>query len=387
MGGAARTGGGTGALVAACAVVLGVSWNIGSAGAAADVLAAAYAVPLASIGLLTTAMFGVQLVTQLPAGRAIDRLGPRPVAAAALALAAAGNALLAAGDAFGLALAGRVVAGLGVGLGFLAGARLVQLAGGGVVATGIYGGVGLGGGGLALAVVPALDGALGWRAPWVSGLVALVPGAVALLGTRAARAPAPPPGAPLRALAADPRLRRLAVLQVASFGFGVVLATWTVPLLERAGLGRATAGVLGGLVLLLGIAGRPAGGALARRRPDRVPVLLTASLLAAAAGAALLAAAPSVPVLAALGAGACGVAVGLPFGPVLMGAAAARPDAPGAAVGLVNTAGVAAIVAGAPLLGLTFSAPGEGRLGVAVLAGLWVVCAVITRPGTAPARS
>jgi hypothetical protein len=70
-----------------------------------------------------------------------------------------------------------------------------------------------------------------------------------------------------------------------------------------------------------------------------------------------------------------------------MGAAAARPDAPGAAVGLVNTAGVAAIVAGAPLLGLSFSAPGEGRLGVAVLAGLWIACAVVTRPGTAPARS
>ena len=55
------------------------------------------------------------------------------------------------------------------------------------------------------------------------------------------------------------------------------------------------------------------------------------------------------------------------------GAAAARPDAPGAAVGFINAWASLVIVAGTPLVGLTFSLPGDGRIGfvaAGVLAGL-----------------
>ena len=52
-------------------------------------------------------------------------------------------------------------------------------------------------------------------------------------------------------------------------------------------------------------------------------------------------------------------------------AARTRPDALGAAVALVNGSAGIAILAGIPLLGLAFSLPGEGRIGLAIVAGLW----------------
>ena len=47
-----------------------------------------------------------------------------------------------------------------------------------------------------------------------------------------------------------------------------------------------------------------------------------------------------------------------------------------AATGYVNAWGIAAIVAGTPLLGLAFSLPGEGRVGFAAVAALWALALV-----------
>jgi hypothetical protein len=66
-----------------------------------------------------------------------------------------------------------------------------------------------------------------------------------------------------------------------------------------------------------------------------------------------------------------GVAAGLPFGVTISGATRARPRAAGAAVGAMNIYPVLTIVCGAPLVGLTFSLTGRGRLGFAVIAALW----------------
>ena len=73
-----------------------------------------------------------------------------------------------------------------------------------------------------------------------------------------------------------------------------------------------------------------------------------------------------------------GLAAGVPFAMAFTGAAAARPDAPGAAVGFVNAWASLAIVAGAPLVGLTFSLPGEGRIGFVVLGALAALAALAT---------
>jgi hypothetical protein len=77
------------------------------------------------------------------------------------------------------------------------------------------------------------------------------------------------------------------------------------------------------------------------------------------------------PVLMAASA-VSGLAAGVPFAAAVSGAQGVRADAPGAAVGLVNAVATLVIVAGTPLLGLTFSLPGDGRIGFALLAVLWL---------------
>ena len=69
-----------------------------------------------------------------------------------------------------------------------------------------------------------------------------------------------------------------------------------------------------------------------------------------------------------LGALLLGTAAGIPFATVFVGAARARPHAPAKAVGLVNGSGSLIILAGAPLVGVTFSLPGDGRIGFAIIA-------------------
>ena len=98
----------------------------------------------------------------------------------------------------------------------------------------------------------------------------------------------------------------------------------------------------------------------------------------------MLAAFASLPLPVALAAAiVAGTAAGLPFAAVFTAAQRLRPDAPGSAVGLVNGVAILVILAGTPLLGLTFSLPGDGRIGFAVLAGLWAAAlAVVPRSST-----
>jgi MFS family permease len=144
-----------------------------------------------------------------------------------------------------------------------------------------------------------------------------------------------------------------------------------VTLLERDGASRGVAGGLGALTLLAGFVTRPLAGWLVRRRADDARLIVAASLAVGAAATAVLAL-PGMP-LAVLGlaCGVLGLAAGFPFAPAFAGAQAARPDAPAAAVGLVNTWAAFSIVVGTPLVGLTFSLPGDGRIGFACVAALW----------------
>src|SRR5581483_7220817 len=162
-------------------------------------------------------------------------------------------------------------------------------------------------------------------------------------------------------------------LYAASLGLSLVVGNWVVELLHRnAGVAKGTAGAVGALTLLLGVVTRPLGGWILRERPASTRGAVGASLVAGAAGTALLAVAEPLA-LAVVGAVLIGLAAGIPFAPAFTGAALARPDAPAAAVGLVNGAASLVAICGAPLLGLTFSLPGDGRIGFAVVAALWLV--------------
>jgi nitrate/nitrite transporter NarK len=171
----------------------------------------------------------------------------------------------------------------------------------------------------------------------------------------------------------DRRLYRLAVLYGASLGLSLVVGNWVVELLERnGGVAKGTAGAVGAFTLLLGVVTRPLGGWILRERPAAMRTSVAGALAAGAAGTALLAVAEPL-VVAALGAVLIGLAAGIPFAPAFTGAALVRPDAPAAAVGMVNGAASLVVIVCTPLLGLTFRLPGDGRIGFVVVAVLWLV--------------
>ncbi|HEV2874925.1 MAG TPA: MFS transporter [Thermoleophilaceae bacterium] len=370
-------------VVAGCALGATSGWNFGNLGGIASELAGAYGVGLATIGLLTTAMVMTHLAIQIPGGKASDRFGPARAGAMALVVLSAGNALALAGPEAGLAVAARAIVGVGTGLAFISGSALVRESGGSPLAQGVFGGVSLAPGGLALAVVPQLEEVLGWRAPYWTALAVSFAALVLVLGTRVPEAP-PRPRETGSGVVRDRRLYRLAILYMASYGIGLVLANWVVELLQRhSALSDGAAAAVGALTLVLVVVSRPLGGWILNQHPELTRQAVAASIVAGTAGTiALIAAEPAW--LAVLGALLVGIGAGIPFSPAFTGAAATRPDAPAAAVGLVNTAANFVVLVGTPLVGLTFSLSGEGRLGFAALAVLWLAAlGVVSRPRTA----
>jgi MFS family permease len=356
--------------------------NILNVGAVPDPLAEAYGVSLATVGLFTTALLVAHTAVQVPGGRAIDRFGARWMGLLLLGVAAAGNALTSVAAEPALVLALRPLIGLSTGIGFVAGIAYIRASGGSAVAQGVFGGVAMGGGGLALAVVPQLEPALDWRAPFVFGIgVSVAAALVLLLGPRDARAAGGTGRARVTTLeiAFDRRLARLVVLHTATFGSGLLIGSWVVALLVRLGHSQGVAGAIGALALALTMVSRPLGGWLLHRYPHRVGPALAGSVVLGALGCAGLAAGG--PVGAAVAAAsAVGLGAGIAFAPVVTGTMRLRPDAPGAAVGAVNMWGNVVVLAATPLVGLAFSVPEGGRIAFLAIAALWAA-ALLSLPG------
>jgi MFS family permease len=362
----------------ALALAVSAGWNAVNTGAVADELSAAYGVSLAVIGLFTTALFLTHASLQVPAGRLCDRYGARVTGIAGLCVTAAASALALTWKVAAFAIAMRALAGVGTALTFVSGSDYVRSMVGSPVAQGWYGAGSMAGGGVALAIVPQFGS---WRAPFTTAVVVGVVGAM-LLALAPREAPRPPLARSLPNFR-DRRLVRFAVMHSASFGLSVVIGNWVVTLLERADVSSRAAAAAGALTLLLGIFTRPLGGRLIGSSG-----VLRASFLAGGAATVALALGQSLA-LAVAAAAVVGLAAGIPFAPSFAGAAAARPDAPGAAVGLVNMTAAVTILVLTPLVGLTFSLPGDGRLGFAVLGVLWALAALSVqrrRATTTPAR-
>jgi MFS family permease len=343
-------------------------WNLANIGAVAERTASAYGIGLAVVGLLTTALVLTHAAMQLPAGRLCDRYGARVVGATGLVVIATASVAALATPAPALAIAVRLVSGVGLGLAFVAGADYINTMIGTPFAQGLYGAVSMASAGAALALVPLWPG---WRAPfWTAAVVAAVGLVLVALAPRDRRhVRSASEGGVL-----DRRLVPLGVMHAASFGLSVVLGNWVATLLERAG-GESShlAGVVGGLVLFLGVISRPLGGRLVGR-----PGAIRASFVAGGVGIGLLAVSRPV-VVAVIGAAIVGLAAGVPFAAAFAGAQRLRPDAPAAAVGLVNLAATIVILVGTPLLGLTFSLPGHGRVGFGIAAALCVTATLSVR--------
>lgn len=304
---------------------------------------------------------------QIPGGRLVDRRGAWILGMWALAAVVVGNVIALLVPSFAVGIVGRLVAGLGTGVGFVAGSDYVRATVGTASAQGLYGASGVGGGGLALAVVPLAVPALGWRAPYLTALVFAVAVLAALpLAPRDHRRGALERGR-IADVVHDGRLYPLAVAHSASFGLSVVAGNWAVSLLRDAGYSRGVAGAVAALTLLSGLVTRPLGGRLVERAPGRAGLLLGGSMLAAAAGTVLLLL--NLPLgVRVVGAALLGLAAGFPFAAAFTGAQLFRPADPGAAVGFVNSCATFVILVGTPLVGLTFALPGDGRAGFAAIA-------------------
>lgn len=361
------------ALIAGLAMAFTAGFNLANVGAVADTASRAYGVGLGVIGLFTTALFVSHTAMQVPMGRLCDRFGARIVGACGLAVvAAASTAALGWREAW-FAIAMRFVAGFGTAAAFVGGSDQVRSVSESPTAQGWFGAVSMAGAGLAVALLPLWGG---WRAPFASAAAVAAFGVVLVVASPAAVHV--PRGARGRPTVFDRRLLPLGAIHAASFGASVVLGNWVVTLLHRAGgVSEHEAGIAGGLVLFLGLVSRPLGGRLMNR-----PRLVRISFVVSSAGTAALAIATPFG-LAVLGAVLVGLAAGIPFAPAFAGAARARPDAPGAAVGFVNMIAAVVILVGTPLLGLTFSLPGDGRIGFGVVAALCLATVLVPTPRAA----
>jgi MFS family permease len=362
-----------GGFAGGCIAGLAVSWNLTNTGAIASVLAAHYHAGLVVVGLLASIAFAAEFVVMIPGGRTIDRYGARNVALVSIAISALGNALLLVLPGIGAALVLRFTIGFGVGAGFVAGSVWIasEARGRTALGQGMYGGIALAGAGLATGAVPLLEGPLGWRASYWSGLaVSLVALALAAGCSGGDGHGGQHETTPLRALLGSLATARLGLMHTASFALSVVVGNWVVTLLTRnLGMSLGAAGVVGALTLLLGVVGRPLGGLAARQLAVSSRVLLVVALGAGAAATAVLAVSGSIALDVAA---ACvlGLATGLPFGTIVAAATTAFPHAPGEAIGAVNLYAVSSIIIATPLVGLSFSFGNDGQAGFVALAVL-----------------
>ncbi|HEX6788235.1 MAG TPA: MFS transporter [Gaiellaceae bacterium] len=354
-------------------VGIAVGWNIAVIGPVATRLSHTYGVSLTVVLLFVTVQFVVHMLMQLPGGRAADRIGARTSALLGLGLIVAGNALSLPAPHAWLGFLGRAVVGVGTGFAFVGGSDYVRARGG---SQGLYGSGSVLAPGISIAVIPTLTDHIGWRAPYLSAVVVGTVCAALLALAPATEGAARHAGERLEAeFFRDRRLYRFAAIHAMSFGFSVVIGNTVVTLLEHHGHSKSSAAVAGSLTLLLGFFTRIAGGPLLRR-PD-APAWVFASLVLGGAGAIVLAL-PLPYALLVTAAVVVGLAAGLPFAMAFTGAASARPDAPGAAVGFINAWASLVIVAGTPLVGLTFSLPGDGRIGFVTIGVLAALAALAT---------
>ena len=274
----------------------------------------------ADLGLMTSLFFAAYAAAQLPVGLALDRWGPRGVAASLMSLGVAGALLFAVGTSLPALALGRVLLGVGTGSVLLAGLKAFALwwpSHRFATISGVYFASGSLGALLASSPLAWANAAFGWRSTFLAA--ALVVAAVtALIWWRtppvpARRRPDPRPAAAAAGterasavhaeapLTGGTYLALAAVMFLGAAHTGPVLAfqtLWGGPYLyDGFGVDAPTAGRFL-LTLSLGVSlGYASSGALADRLGLRRVTLLTA-LAFAAVQFALAAVVPGVTPLA-----------------------------------------------------------------------------------------
>lgn len=305
-------------------------------------------------GLLSTSLFTAYMFATLLTTGLAERIGPKRMVGAGLAVSAVGTAVFAASPSYAVALGAKAIQGVGSALAFVAAARyLAGLYGErrNHFAFGLYGGGFPLGSAVALVAMPPLAATLGgWRgAFWVE---ALFVGAAAILWWAAPSVPRVSRPGNIRDALRCPNCWWTSLQHAAGFGLAIASGTWiTVYLLREFDLPLELSGLLGSLLLILAVLARPLGGFLLAREHMPTRRVMRIGDIAIVAGVALLAL-PDRPLLVALGGAVLvGIGVGLPYSAVFNTAAASLPAAPGAAQGLAAIGGTAGVMIGAPAMG------------------------------------
>ena len=364
---------------------LGAAWNAGNVGPFVTQIAAEYDVTLGQVGLLSGSVFCIGVAGAGFAGSWIsERLSVIDGLRLCCVVCFAGNALMAVSPWFEMALAARVLTGLGLGLAFLFGGVYARHEGGAKL-------VGLFGAGITLGIAFALgigglmeDLGVDWR--WAFALSALVGVSALPLLPRHSEAQSPehePLGRVLAEAATSVRFWRLQGIAIPAFSIPIVIGAWFVHYLVTEGdVAPGAAGLIGFLVFAVSAVSRDVGGQLlARGAPSGL--LSFGGLAVGAAGIAVLAVDPS------LGGGIVsailmGFGLSLPYAVVYDQGVRVLPESPVGGLGVTQATSNSFPIAVTPLLGAALAA-GDGEAAwLAIAAFVFIGGLLNLRPAVPP---
>jgi predicted MFS family arabinose efflux permease len=359
-----------GAGLATFLVALGAAWTVGNVGAVVGELGSEFEISLATIGLLSgTLLLGFSVPGTFLAPWIAERLTIVRTMVAAALLCAVGNVIVAVTPVFAGLVAGRAIAGFGLGLAVVAGPVFARATGGvgrvavfgAAIQLGIAGSLGVG------AILSDLD--VDWRLTFLLSAGVAVSPLPLLIGRAVPSYVRQEAGGGFVKLALrSPRVWRLGALFIAVFAVPLILGSWLVHYLSvDKGLAAATSGVLSFVMFGISAAARAEGGRLAQRGVS--PVLLVGGApFLAAAGLAILALDDSLG-LAIVAVLAAGIGFALPYGPGMVQAQRLYPTEPTEPVALVTLVGTTIPVPLVPLIGSLLD-EGHGTEVFLALAGL-----------------
>lgn len=312
-------------------------------------------ITLGAAGFFTTAVFFTHAVMQMPGGAMSDKFGAKRVGTFGLIVIAIGNILTGMSSTYEQILLFKFITGIGTGSAIQAGLRYVPTFFAGkeiALSQGIYGGSILLGSGFVVYIIPRLLGLFSWQGIFfLTGTMAAVLAVLWVIFAPATPVVTKTKKIDWGTLLSTRNLWVFTLAQVASFGTVTACGTWiNVALQRNIHLDPKTAGMVGALVLIIGILGRPLGGLILDHKWLTTKQLLIIANIGLGLGFAWVGNAETVD-MAVVAILITGILAGIPFGPIFAGAAASMPTNPGVAMGFVNTFGAATVMILPPIMG------------------------------------
>jgi hypothetical protein len=358
------------------------AWNSGNVGPAAAAIADDLGVSLAAVGVLGgTVFFAGLVIAKLGVAALTRRIGVIVAARITCLAAVVGNVVIAVSPVFVGVAAGRLLAGVGLGMALVLGPVLARRAGG-VRLVGLFGGSVTIGVAAAVGAGSVLRGAgVDWRLDFVLAAVVAATALVVLPPVPAAAVSSGSVIALARRTVGSLPAWRLELLFMTALGVPYVLGVWLIPFLtEDAGLSTALAGALGVGLYALNAVLRPEGARLEARGRSLAQLGGLAPIIAAV-GLVLLAFGDEL--LAVVGVVLAGAGFAIPYAPMYDEAARLFADARVAAIGLFSVGGNLLPLVATPPFGAAI-ASGHGDLAFVALAAVSLLAGLVNLRPVAP---